>query len=189
MCVEKNKRIKHPVTGELVVNEVASFCAIDPVYENGKVIIVDECDMKKNPENIDPDILASMSNPDLLNPVSQFNPRYFLMRYYNINTINDFYKWFASNKNAPVFTRTRVVDCFMSGFVDQITVLDETFVDIIIQLIKQFWIKEIYGKLSPYVGIVDDKCVIMMPDKNKLKRMDSNEIRAKYIVNEIFNRA
>lgn len=189
LCVEKGKQIKHPVTGSLIVSNDASYCAVDPVYENGKIVVIDECDTKQNPTNIDAEILTSLSNPDLLNPVSQFNPRYFLMFYYNISTINDLYKWFASNKNAPVLTRTRIVDLFLLSIRDNAIFFDETFVDIFIQLIKQFWIKVIYKKLCPYVGVVNGKGILTIPEKNTLKKMENNDIRAKFIVNEIFDKS
>lgn len=188
MCAEPKKVIKHPITGENITNKEAPFCAIDPVYENGKIIVVDQCNLKQNPTEIDPEILMSQQNSELLNPISRFNPRYFLMQYYNINNVNDFYKWLSEHKTSPVLTRTRVIDCFLIGFGNQITILDENFVDAFILLIKQFWIKVIYNKLNSYIGVKDGKCIIVQPEKNELKKMYEHELRSKYIINELMTK-
>jgi len=189
-CYQSKIKIQHPITTEFITNKNAPFCAINPIYDGQKVLKIMECDevdeVDKNINIDDNSLIILDKKANLEIPLQMFDASSFLHNYYGIKNINDFNNWIYDNHLTPIFTRIRIIDCFLKVFGKNIILFDDIFINAIYTLIKQFWIKKIYGKLHKYIGIKkNNECVMIQPNKNTLGKMDNYEIRSKYIINKI----
>lgn len=125
---------------------------------------------------------------DILVPIISFDHKMFLKNYYKISDASDFYIWLNNNKNAPVFTKLRLMDCFIISFGSNISVVDEVFAEAILDVIRKFWIKKIYNKLCQYVGFKNDKVAFVSSDENKLSKSEQITERTKFLMNNLMTK-
>lgn len=190
-CYEKGSTINHPITTAEIHETSKNFCAINPIYDPKAkiVVIVDECELSKNSDiptdAHDPFARIEAKTMELLYPNIAFNAKYFLRTYYSITTTTEFYEWFHNNKFAPIFTIVRMIDCFILAFGSQVSIIDDVFIESLIGIIKGFWIKKIYYNLHKFIGIKDDKCIIVDPKKNKLDIREQSKMRKQFIMSEL----
>lgn len=182
-CYPKNTQITHPVTTELITNIYHDFCAIPKTDIDGTEQIIDACDLPSSMANDDK--LLFQTKLDILYPIIDFNPYDFLNAYYKIKDISDFYAYLREHKNIPVFTKLRIIDCFIISFGKDTDVIEDIFSDTIIDIVKKFWIKKMYGVLCQYVTVVHNDGKPISPSNNKLKKSDDVAIRTKYIVSTV----
>lgn len=179
-CYAKNTPVVHPITLENVTNINDPFCSIIPVrMDDGTYDIIDKCTLDEMSDNESEQTIDESQNLDILYPIINFDGGYFLKKYYKINDISDFYFWLKNNKNVTVFTKLRIIDCFIMEFGKTVTVIEDIFSDTIIDIIKKFWIKRMYNKLCKFI---DKNGNIIDPAKNKLKKSDDVANRTKNIV-------
>lgn len=186
-CYNKKTNITHPITLEEMTNIYHPFCAIAPTLINGETQVIDQCNVSHDKKyDIDDDqIVARNDKMDLLYPIIEFDTKEFLRKYYKINDISDFYILLKNNKSIPVFTKIRLIECFIIVFGKNITIIDDIFSEAIIDIIKKFWIKKMYGKLCKYIGIERNDCMFVDPKKNKIEKSDNVSARTKFIVSKL----
>lgn len=178
-CYDKGTDIVHPTTLQTVTNINKPFCAVMPFVENNETILVKECELTNKTE--------SYGKIDLLTPILNFDHKTFLNKYYKITDVSDFYIWLQNNKMIPVFTKMRIIDCFIISYGKNITIIDDIFSEAIIDIIKRFLIKKMYGKLCVYIGIKNGTGVFIKPESNKLKKSDNIEIRTKFLFSKLIS--
>ena len=186
-CYEKGSRVTHPLTLQVVTNNVFPFCAIVPIKEQGKMEVTSLCKLEQSmntPENV----TQSKNKLDLLYPIVEFNQETFLRDYYEIIDVGDLYRWLRNNKMAPVYTRMRIIEISSMVFWDTITVVEDIFPETIIDIIKKFWIKLLYGKLCIYIGVKNDTGFIINSNDNKLKKTDDVQIRTNFLFSKLITR-
>ena len=183
-CYNKKTNITHPITLEEMTNIYHPFCAIAPTLINGETQVIDQCNTSSDKKyDVDDDNLITQNDKmDMLYPLIEFNAKEFLRKYYKINDISDFYILLKNNKSLPIFTKLRLIDCFIIVFGKNITITEEIFSETIIDIIKKFWIKKMYGKLCMYISIEKNDGVFMNPKKNKIKKSKNVSIRTKFII-------
>lgn len=187
-CYPANTQIVHPITTEKITNTAQSFCAIDPYYNADDKMIrtIAPCDLTHNVDiDKNTEVLVENTQSNLLQPLWPLNNKNFLAQYYLIKSQTDFNNWLIDHKDSPVFTRIRIIDCFLRAFGKDIAMFDDEFINAILSIIKQFWIKKIYNRLYKYVSVVNEECVIVQPEKNKLKKLEYSDIRRKYMETKI----
>lgn len=184
-CYPKNTKMTHPITLENITNIYHNFCAIAETNINGEPQIIDQCN---NPIDISHEgdgQSATHNNIDILYPIIDFNAADFLKKYYNINDISDFYVYLRNNKSIPIFTKIRLLECFIIVHGKDISVVEDVFVETIIDIIKKFWIKRMYRKLCNYITVKNDECIFVDPSNNKLSPSDNVSLRTKCIMSVI----
>lgn len=188
-CYPPKTIITHPITIQQISHNEYPFCAVDPFYDkNIKAIInVDTCALNEELAETD-DVINMSAMTNLVVPLLTFDTKKFLTDYYNINSQDDFNGWLVNNKNAPIFTQIRIIDCFLRIYGKKITLFDDDFINSILDIIKKFWIKKIYNRLHKHISILNNECIIVPTDKNKLKKFDDVELRKKYIETKIITK-
>jgi hypothetical protein len=191
-CYPAGTRIIHPVTTEKITNTAHTFCAIDPYYNADDKIVrtIAPCDLSSNVDiDKNTEVLVENTQANLLQPLWPLNYKNFLSQYYLIKSQIDFNNWLVDHEDSPVLTRIRIIDCFLHAFGKDIAMFDEEFINAILSIIKQFWIKKIYNKLYKYISVKLDedtpKCIVVVPEKNKLKKFEYSDIRRKYMESDI----
>lgn len=191
-CVEKNTVIQHPITQQSVTNTFAPFCAVTPFEKNNKTVIIDECDLSTDQITSEitetPDQFTQKEDIlETLYPLFVFNIEEFLKTYYNINDLSDFYDWFKNNKSSAVFTKIRILDCGFQIFGSKISIIEDILTQSIIEIIRSFWIKKLYGKLCKYLDVKDDKVIVVK--SSKLSKTEQIPLRSKFIITDIITQA
>lgn len=184
-CYNKKTNMTHPLTLEEMTNIYHPFCAIAPTLINGETHVIDQCNSpsdKKYDVDDDDQLITQNDKMDLLYPIIEFNAKEFLRKYYKINDISDFYILLKNNKSLPIFTKLRLIDCFINVFGKNITITEEIFSETIIDIIKKFWIKKMYGKLCKYIGVEKNDGVFINPKKNNIEKSENVGIRTKFII-------
>lgn len=191
-CYPAGTQIVHPITTEKITNTAHTFCAIDPYYSADDEIIrtIAPCDLAGNVDvDKNTDVLVENTQANLLQPLWPLNTKNFLSQYYSIKSQIDFNNWLVDHKDSPVLTKIRIIECFLNAFGKDIAMFDEEFINTVLSIIKQFWIKKIYNKLYKYLSVKIDvetpKCIIVSPEKNKLKKLEYSDIRRKYLETRI----
>jgi hypothetical protein len=190
-CKKKGTKVKHPITTTIITNTKDNFCPIQPTMIDGKIREMDICNINDNDiigidnDKSDPFTRMTVKTNEILYPIMPFNSLSFLKTYYDIKNVNDFYQWIKDNKFVPIFTKIRLYSCFITAFYHNVTILDDAFIDGIIDIIKKFMIKKIYKKICGYVGIIDNRVAIIKPSENKLNCKDDIDKRTKFIINDI----
>jgi hypothetical protein len=123
---------------------------------------------------------------DDLYPLINFNASEFLQTYYQIDSVETFYNFLRNNKLYPVITKLRIIDCFIISYGKDVTMVDNIFSETILNIIKSFWIKKMYGKLAKYVMCHEnDKCMSVQPNKNTNTKIEHMQQRIKYMYSNI----
>ena len=181
-CYEPNKYIIHPILLKYVTGEDEPFCPTN-VYES-----LDEKGNKFN-SNIDvcfkPTSNILEDNNDILYPDITFDPKTFLMVYYNINDYNESLEWLDNNSNIPFNTKLRILECIWIAFFNEIYLIDK----IIIDLYHKYFInkvRDIYINIHNLIDIdiKENKIIIK---KNKLELNDYNIERINFIIEKLLN--
>lgn len=188
-CQEPKTIITHPITQQRVTNTKLPFCAVTPYKKDGKDIIIGECDLTTEQitseivEHRDQFIRTNVS-ADNLYPLFVFNDTLFLKDYYHIVNLPDFYQWLIDNRNVPVFTKLRVIDCCLRVFGAKISIIENILAVTVIDIIKNFWIKKMYGKLCKYIDVnIDDNKVLFRT--TNIAKLDNAQLRSKFIVTNL----
>lgn len=182
-CYDASVPQIHPITLEHVMHN-KPYCPIQPIIEDKHMRISGNCNLEYNEVMQSNKLFSTREQKStLLTPYIIFNPFSFMSDYYEIKTLNDFYSWLSNNKNAPVFTKMRLIDCFILSFGNDVNVVDDIFNKTIIDVIKKFWIKKMYRKLCSYVHATPQgACKLIEPSKNKLKKSDNVTERTKFLL-------
>lgn len=182
-CYNEKTNIMHPITLQKITNIYHPFCAIAPTLLDDEIHFIDKCD--NPPEQNYDDNHLNNDKMDLLYPIIEFNAKEFLKKYYQINDIGDFYILLKNNKSLPIFTKLRLIDCFINVFGKNITITEEIFSETIIDIIKKFWIKKMYGKLCKFISIENNEGIFINPKKNKIDKSENVSIRTKFIISNL----
>ncbi len=154
-CYNPNKFIIHPINLTFVTGpKDKPFCPTNnyEVNENGKKYksSVDVCFKETDYIN------NNQIQMDILNPMINFDHELFLASYYNILTYENLIDWLDKNKNSPINTKLRIIECSWKAFKDKIY-----FIDLfIIEIYMEYFIENInifYNKLHKYIDIEKDK--------------------------------
>jgi hypothetical protein len=186
-CYPKNVRIIHPNTLLEETNIYNPFCAIPRTNIKGVTQYIDQCELPKGTENIahGDQIIFSDNKINMLYPIIDFKIRDFLSKYYNIKDVGDFYIFLKNNKSLPVFTKLRLIDCFIQVFGKNIIIAEDALSDTLIDIIKKFWIKKMYSKVCAYIGTKNNDGIFINPNKNTLKKSDDISIRTKFLISKL----
>jgi hypothetical protein len=182
-CYKPLTKIIHPITSSIVGNRSFPFCAIIPIKRNGKTMPIGQCTLNNNDNE---DNSERQDNLDELYPLINFDAKDFLLTYYDIDSVESFYDFLKNNRLHQILTKLRVIDCFIITYGKDVSMINNIFSETILNIIKSFWIKRMYGKLSKYVMCNDDeKCVFIDPSNNKNKKGDYIQQRIKYMYSDI----
>lgn len=177
-CYNAKEIIAHPISTEPMTNVNEPFCAIVPTIVDDKLVPMDKCEPKYN---------SSMHDDtyDVLYPIIEISPNDFLMKFYNVSNVDDFYALLRNNENYPVFTKIRMLDCFINIYITNVNVIDTSISTLVHGIIDDFWINKIYDAMHQYVFIFNNICTLVHPENNKLDREDFAEQRIKYLSEQI----
>lgn len=177
-CYDKDTWIVHPLTLEQTKNIDYPFCPINKTVEkkDGKTkeMYIDECYMPTESGTYSQRELEM----NILLPSIDFSCDNFLKIYYNIYTLDELFVWLNSNKNKPLRTRERIVECSWSSYWKSMDTLDNRFIDFYIEMIKQKWIKYVYPIIDKNIVVKGDKVYVghgdegNRSDKAKIKKIN-----------------
>ena len=180
-CYYPGSTIIHPITFEKHIVHIEPTCAVVPFMKDNIITYFDKCinpTANKN-ENLETNILV----PEII-----FDELSFLKIYYDIFSMEDALNYIDKNKYNSIFTKIRIMNLTLKCFYEEINIIDQRFVDFIIEYIKKIKIKKIYYYLHTYIGYSDDKKSIMYidPKNNNLKVNELCIERTNYLL-EIIN--
>ncbi len=176
-CHDAKDIIAHPISTEPMTNVNEPFCAIVPTTIDDKLVPMDKCEPKYNSSTHD-------DAYDVLYPIIEISPNDFLMKFYNVSSIDDFYALLRNNNNYPVFTKIRMLDCFINIYITNVNVIDTTISDLVHCIINDFWINKIYDVMHKHVFIFNNICTIVRPENNMLDKSDFAKQRKKYLLEQ-----
>lgn len=182
-CYRKGTIIHHPITNEQFSSYESSFCAILPLEIDGKKVISRPCETKQSDD--DGHFGVALDEITKVVPTMEMSDITFLSVYYNINNLNDLHEWLRAHKNIPLLTKERFLNCYISGYVSDVTIIDEVIIELVMTMIKKLWIFELYRSLRQYITIIDKKPTVVDPSQNKLSKNENKEIRINYLFSEI----
>lgn len=175
-CYAPNVVYTHPKTLDTIYNTLNNTCAVEPYDDpiNNERIYTNKC------EGIE--IYESDSKLDMLTPYIDFDPRTFLDKIYGIINVPDFFTYIINNPNMPLLTYERLLDCFITTFGKNITLVDDPFTKMTHKLIKKYWIKIIYKKLGNYIECNEHECSVILAKDNKLNKHDFLHERVNFLM-------
>jgi len=170
----------HPITSGYVSVELP-FCAIRPTKFGDITKITDICNT-----DINDTFKTTQSELSTLYPLINFDAEQFLESYYKITDETSFNEFLKNSKMYPVMTKLRIIDCFIMTYGKNVTLVDDAFPETILSIIKAFWIKRMYGKLSKFVYCDEsDHCSFVNPKINSLRKDEYIKQRTKFMFFEI----
>lgn len=157
----KNKYITNPlfmIQSKPVVDKYGCATMPYPSYTDDKRIeYFDQCDIEdsKYEENIISTLIPSF---DIFGNV-------FIKTYYNINSLEEFLKWFDDNNELLYETKKRVFNNGMYIYGKDIIILDHRFVSHITYILE-YNIHKIYKSIRKYINIDNNNITLIKPKKN-----------------------
>jgi hypothetical protein len=182
-CYEPNKFVIHPILLKFVTGiDNQPFCPTN-IYE--------EVDEKGNKYQSAVDICfkptASLldENMDILYPNIIFDPKTFLIAYYNINNYQESLDWLNKNTHLPLNTRLRIIECTWISFFENIYLIDK----VIVESYQKYFVnkaKDIYMGIYTLIDIDTNKNQILIK-KNNLEVNKYNVERINFIIEKLLN--
>lgn len=128
--------------------EKKNTCSIFPIYDenNKKMHFYKKC----NTNDIKNNKIGENTFNNLI-PSVKITEKILLNTFYNILSYNDAVDWIEENNNLPILTRFRVIKYTLLEFKNDINIIDNSFIDIIVELIKKIWIVDIYDNVHKYM--------------------------------------
>jgi hypothetical protein len=176
-CYEPNKFVIHPVLLKFVTGiDNQPFCPTN---------IYDEVDEKGNKYQSAVDVCFKPTanildeNMDILYPNIIFDPKTFLIAYYDIKNYQESLDWLNKNSHLPLNTKLRIVECTWTAFFENIYLIDKA----VIECYNKYFvnkIKEIYSNLYDLIDIDIKKNQIILK-KNNLEMNKYNVERINFI--------
>jgi hypothetical protein len=65
---------------------------------------------------------------------------------YEINTLDDYMVWFKTNKEKPINTQKRVLDCYLSIYGYDLLSINDDILEVFQKLINNFWHYQLVNK-------------------------------------------
>lgn len=173
-CLGKNEWWTHPITLELITNKDQSFCVTEPWFDEKtkRNRMQDECYLPINK----PLIPVQQLELNMIVPTFHFSCEYFLRVYYDIYSFESAVDWVLMNKDSPILSVLRIMDCAWNTYGNSLDVVSEQLIDVYLMIIKKNWIKDIYPLIAKYISV--DKDIITLsvneddPDENKIARIN-----------------
>lgn len=185
-CYEVGKKFKHPVSGNVVMNDYLKGLPICPTFEyttksdDGKknILDYDECNKPEKTTAIE-----EYNNAFRI----EFSKRLFLSTYYGIYSFNDAITWDEDNESSVNFrTRERIYNCAICEYGDNLEFYNSRFVKFM-QSYMENNIRTIYNDIHEYIDI-DNDIVKISKEKTKLEKQNFNVERINYILYEIITK-
>nr|QBK89068.1 MAG: uncharacterized protein LCMiAC02_01610 [Mimivirus LCMiAC02] len=183
-CYKPGEWIIHPITLDYQTNDHAPFCPTEPwshpMDVDKDVLFIDEC--KQASENIDR--TNKLVEYNIILPQIDFDCKKFLKIYYKIFSFENAIVWINKHKHSALFTKLRILECAWKSYGYNIDVIDDSVVNLYIDIIKRYWIKTIYENIGGYVHIKKKQIYFSKHDKknnNKYKIEKINFILKKLI--------
>jgi hypothetical protein len=184
-CYNPKTMIIHPTQLEYVTDHLRPFCPVnewefkDPATGDKEEMITDVCLNPTKGENTS----KSELEMNILIPQTDFNFEHFLKIYYEIFSFEDSMKWMNENKHSPIRTKMRIINASLEIYGKNIEIFDDVFIDFFIEYIKTKEIKKIYDKNNEYIGIDDDKNILLMKkNDNPLNVSENSTERMNYLI-------
>jgi len=184
-CYPKDTYIIHPNTMHVITSKDDSFCPVSLWDVNGveQQNAIDYC-YKPIPHS---EIKNQDISMDIVNPKIIFTCDYFLVVYNNIFSYDDFIVWLNNSKTEPLLTRKRIINCVLNVYGENIIIIDKQLVEFFSELIKKYWINDIYKNINKYISVKDNVIDFTEPSKNNLTINDKKIERVNYIINNLLN--
>lgn len=177
-CYPANVGYTHPETGRFIRDDTAN-CPILPTLsiKNGvRVVRVNaDCYYKKgNDQEIRVDVDLGMN--------LQYSQ--FLKLYYKIYTFDDALLWIDKNKGAQLETKERIIDSAIITFKSNIQVIDDSLVNLYIEIISGLWFNDLYRMLNEFIIIEDGLIKFKIISEDDIKRKKDNLFSKDVIQND-----
>ena len=175
-CYEANTIISHPnilekITSNLPFCPTEGYKLVDRKTGEEEVRYYDECYAPiKNTDEI---------KQDWAIPELYFSCSHFLNFYYNINSFDKALDWIVDNTDKPIITRSRIMNCAWKSHYNEIKIIDDRLVLFYVEIIKKFWIKDIFPYVSKYIKIDGDN--IKMSEKINVTSGDEKQYNVEKI--------
>jgi hypothetical protein len=197
-CYHPGTMIVHPTLLETATDRYGAFCPVnawegeDPQTGQKTYNITDACFGPTKKENISNKELGL----NILTPYIDFDSGQFLKIYYNIYSFEDAMDWLDRNKHTPLDTQLRIINCSLKSFGKSIDLVDNRFIDFIVNAIKMKYAKIIYSRVAKYIGVdINDKKShgnpveeITLVSENKLSNTEYSVERMNYMIKIFLNR-
>lgn len=154
-CYEKGTWIVHPVTLKYIVDFNNHFCPtneweyLDPDTGEHDIKYTDACYIPTNNK----DISQKEIEMNALLPEIEFDCLKFLKIYYDLHSFEDILNWITLNKQIPILTKLRIMECAWESFGKDLDFIDDRLVDFYEEIIKKRWIKKIYNRIKKYIFV------------------------------------
>jgi len=168
-CYFPNTKIHHPVYYNLVSDD-EPFCASEMYTDkDGIDKLTDGCNNPTRNAPPNEDVRAITT--------TMFTKKYFLLYYYDIETMNDSLIWLEKNTHVPLNTKIRIIYCALYEFGKNIDIIDDRLTNFFISFIKSKHINKIYDNIHNNIGIDGENILIVassnLPQNNfKIERIN-----------------
>lgn len=192
-CYYPGTTVIHPTLLEFVTDKEKAFCpvseweVVDPATGQRKKVYSDVC--------FNPTDKTGVSSKELelniLTPYIDFSSEQFLKIYYEIFSFEDALDWLGRNKDLPIDTQIRVMECALKAFSygRGVILIDVRFVDFIIDIIKRRYISFILQKNGKYVGVNSKDEFMLVPSGSVLSDKNNSVVeKTNYLVKMFVNR-
>lgn len=190
-CYPPGTMVVHPTQLEFVTESPLPFCPIAEIFtEDPKTgeTIKKSTDTCYNPTEKN-DINKSQLELNILTPHIDFNSEHFLKIYYKIFSFDSALNWIDENKHCPLGTKTRIINCTLEVYNDNIELFDIRFSNFFIEYLKVKKIKKIYENIHKNIGIDTSENIFIVKEKqNNLTIYDKNIERMNYIMQTFINK-
>jgi len=85
---------------------------------------------------------------------------------YNIKTSDDYLLWFKQNKNLPIYTQKRVLDCYLHIICKDIMTINDDIIELLQKIVNNFWKHQIKNK-TKLVKIEDNVLKELLEEYHK----------------------
>jgi hypothetical protein len=171
-CYYADSTITHPITLEQIKSS-ANFCPVHryTYTQNNKthVSIIDSCLFPTTNEADQSELFEA----NLIMPQIQFDSKYFIKIYYDLNSLDDAINWIDTNSNAPFKTKQRVFDHAMVVYGNQLTIIDHRLINFVNALMIRKMPK-LYRHIRQYVEI-NEKTIQLVSEKTYNDENPENE--------------
>lgn len=189
-CYKKGEQIIHPITYDVVTDNLRSFCPVNP-WKNkatGHVYTTSGCTYKKmNNELHEPKKVS-----DCINQQFEFDPAVFLKVYYHIYGLDLAILWYNDNPTASYYTIKRIMDCAIKIYgIEEF--YDKESSDMINEFTKfmilNYWMESYLKTLILWFDfkydIINDKYTFQIRNEKNISLLNYDKGMHKVLYNEI----